>query len=426
MKKTLLIGSFISVGIAGVLFLSAILFATPVSAGILDGNWDCLPLPVCPPSSGGHSNNRNNYPRQQPIGRSVVATRAPTPTPVVIPPVVIPSTPVVTNTNTNTNTNTIYVNGGSGSGDSYPYPVYVQSPSYSYPSYSYPEYSYPSSVQPYYQQYQQPVYQNYYVAPLSVTCTANTAFAPVGTQVVWTARVSGGNGYYSYIWTGTEGLYGYGQSVAIGYRLPGLKEATVAVTSDGQSTRAICGPVNVGVPVYQPAPLPVQPPIYQPQYPTTPIIDIACYATPTKAKIGQPVTWTAQVLEAVPVARYSWTGTSGLDGSQPSVTKYYTSVGIKKATISVTLVDGRTAVRSCASGVSVSSTVAAATAMTQAPTFVYPPQTAQPVMDPYGVSAQAAAPFFSLNNVPWGWVAFLIILVLFITVIYLIFNRYKI
>jgi Mg2+ and Co2+ transporter CorA len=31
-----------------------------------------------------------------------------------------------------------------------------------------------------------------------------------------------------------------------------------------------------------------------------------------------------------------------------------------------------------------------------------------------------------LKNVPWGWVAILIILVLFATVVYLIFNRPKI
>ncbi|MES2216511.1 MAG: hypothetical protein V4481_04420 [Patescibacteria group bacterium] len=425
MKKTLLIGSFVSVGIAGVLFLSAILFATPVSAGILDGNWDCLPLPVCPPDIGGSHNNHNRqYPGQTRISGYTVtrpstihATPSPTPQPTL---------PPVTNTNNNTNTNTIYVNGGGSSGGSYPYPVYIPSPSYSYPSYSYPDYSYPTYAPSY---YQQPTYQSYYVAPLTVSCVANTSFAPIGSQVVWSARVSGGNGYYSYLWTGTEGLYGYNQSVAMGYRVPGSKEASVAVTSNGQSTRAICGPITIGAPVYQPAPLPVPiPPTYPqyPQYPTGPAIDVACYATPAKAKIGQPVTWTAQVQEAVPVASFSWTGTNGLVGSQPSITKYYTSAGAKKATISITLVDGRTSTLSCGAGVTVSSPVNVVAVTAAPPTFIYPPQTAQPVMDPYGVSAQAAAPFFSLNNVPWGWVAFFIILVLFVTVIYLIFNRYKI
>jgi Mg2+ and Co2+ transporter CorA len=33
---------------------------------------------------------------------------------------------------------------------------------------------------------------------------------------------------------------------------------------------------------------------------------------------------------------------------------------------------------------------------------------------------------FSLQNIPWGWVAILIILVLFATVLYLLFNKEKI
>ena len=38
----------------------------------------------------------------------------------------------------------------------------------------------------------------------------------------------------------------------------------------------------------------------------------------------------------------------------------------------------------------------------------------------------SAASVFSLGNVPWGWVAVLVILVLFATVLYLLFNRTKI
>ena len=41
-------------------------------------------------------------------------------------------------------------------------------------------------------------------------------------------------------------------------------------------------------------------------------------------------------------------------------------------------------------------------------------------------NAQSASSVFSLSNVPWGWVAVIIILVLFATVMYLLFNRPKI
>ncbi len=47
-----------------------------------------------------------------------------------------------------------------------------------------------------------------------------------------------------------------------------------------------------------------------------------------------------------------------------------------------------------------------------------------PVVTP--APTQPAASFFSLASIAWGWVALLIILVLFITVIYLIMNRHKI
>jgi hypothetical protein len=67
-----------------------------------------------------------------------------------------------------------------------------------------------------------------------------------------------------------------------------------------------------------------------------------------------------------------------------------------------------------------SAAAAAPTQPVQQPVQQVQPNTNQ---NPNGLSAAA---LFSLKNVPWGWVAILIILVLFATVVYLIFNRPKI
>ena len=40
-------------------------------------------------------------------------------------------------------------------------------------------------------------------------------------------------------------------------------------------------------------------------------------------------------------------------------------------------------------------------------------------------NALSAASLFSLANIPWGWVSILVILLLFATVLYLIFNKSK-
>ena len=64
--------------------------------------------------------------------------------------------------------------------------------------------------------YQPPVYQqppvyyppvNYY-QPLTVSCSANTASGNTGSAVTWSAYASGGNGSYTYSWTGSDGIYG--------------------------------------------------------------------------------------------------------------------------------------------------------------------------------------------------------------------------
>jgi len=258
--------------------------------------------------------------------------------------------------------------------------------------------------------------QNYnYYSPLSVTCSVGSTYTNSGNSVTWNAYPSGGNGSYSYSWTGTDGLYGSSQSVYRTYSYPGTKTASVTVYSNGQSITQYCGSVNVGGYGYV-------------NYNNNNInsnnngLSIACYSDPTTVRVNQPVTWRSEVTGGISPYTYSWTGTSGLSGSDSSVIKYYDTVGEKSAVITIRSADGKTAASACSTAL----TVRSASVVT--PTL--PATPAQPVVQPpvqqQDENALSAAALFSLKNVPWGWVAIMIILVLFATVVYLIFNRQKI
>ncbi len=188
-------------------------------------------------------------------------------------------------------------------------------------------------------------------------------------------------------------------------------------------------------PAYQPAPVYQQPvyqqpiyqqPVYQQPVYQQPIIQqgptyvssnasglqVGCYSDPSDARINQPVVWNVEVTGGAAPYTYSWTGSDGLTGTGATIIKYYESSGAKNAIVSVTSADGRSTTWACSNTVVVRGSGAAAPRTTP---VVVP---ATPVL---GASA-----LFSLNNIPWGWVALLVILVLFATVMYLLFNKTKI
>jgi hypothetical protein len=268
--------------------------------------------------------------------------------------------------------------------------------------------------------YTQPVYypsnpSNYYnnYTPLTAYCSPNTTSAPVGSPILWSATVTGGNGSYNYNWSGTDGIAGYNQNQQYVYNSPGLKTASVTVSSGGQVITEMCnGSVNVGG--------------YQTGYqaiPTTVIgsnnngsLDIGCYADPSSTSVNQPVTWNIEATGGAAPYTYSWTGSDGLTGSQSSVIKYYSSSGSKSAIVTVTSADGKTGTHACTNAVSVGRPGGNYTA----PAQTNPAPAAQPT------NILPAAALFSLSGIPWGWISVLIILVLFGVVLYLVFNRSKI
>ncbi len=272
--------------------------------------------------------------------------------------------------------------------------------------------------------YTTPTYNYNTYSPLQVSCVPNAASTVIGSPVTWTANVVGGTYYsgynnynYSYSWSGTDGISGYSQSISVNYSTPGQKLAYVTVSGNGQTITQSCGSV-VNVNGYG--------------YGTNYIInsnssnnsglDIGCYADPVNATINQPITWSTEVTGGVAPYTYSWTGSDGLSGSGSSIIKIYGTSGQKSAIVTVTSADGKTGTRACSNTLAVGrpagSYVARATTNTTVTTPV--------VNSNQTNNGQSAAALFSLQSVPWGWVAILVILVLFATVLYLIFNRPKI
>lgn len=79
---------------------------------------------------------------------------------------------------------------------------------------------------------------------LSGSCYANPATAYTGQAVTWNASGNGGNGYYSYAWTGTDNLFSSDKNPTKTYSFAGTKTATVTITSNGTSITKQCS-VNV-------------------------------------------------------------------------------------------------------------------------------------------------------------------------------------
>ncbi|MEI8062358.1 MAG: hypothetical protein WCG97_03625, partial [bacterium] len=75
---------------------------------------------------------------------------------------------------------------------------------------------------------------------ISAYCSATPSVANTNQYVTWTVFPTGGNSNYTYNWSGSDGLNGNNSSVSQQYYSTGQKNATVTVTSNGQSYTATC------------------------------------------------------------------------------------------------------------------------------------------------------------------------------------------
>jgi len=72
------------------------------------------------------------------------------------------------------------------------------------------------------------------------SCYANINSTYQGNTVTWYATATGGNGYFTYSWTGTDGLTSNMNFVNKTYYYSGPKSARVTITSQGQSITKDC------------------------------------------------------------------------------------------------------------------------------------------------------------------------------------------
>ncbi len=257
-------------------------------------------------------------------------------------------------------------------------------------------------------------YNNY--SPLYVSCSADTTYSSVDSNVIWRANAYGGNGYYSYSWSGSEYLTGSGRTVNINYRSIGTKTASVTVYSGNQSTTQYCSNnVTVGqINNQYYYPNNYNPVIYYPNSYTN-NIQVACYPDRTSAKVGDSVNWSVEATGSTGNFTYNWSGSEGLISNQASVNKVYGTTGVKNATVLVTSSNGQSLSQACGSTVNIKSTNKATTkakVVTNTKTDTTDSGIVNSVL--------------SLKNVPWILVALLVLFIIMFTIIYLFLNRNKI
>jgi len=162
---------------------------------------------------------------------------------------------------------------------------------------------------------------------LSVSCTGGPSNVDIDEDVTWHGYASGGNGTYTYSWTGTDGLVGNSQTITSSYDDNGTKRATVTVTSGSLSATASC---NVSI-----------------QEEEQDDLSVSCYANPSNPQVGSQVNWYANVSGGNGDYDYDWTGTDGLDTSSRSPSMVYRTAGNKIANVVVRSSDGQRVSRSC-------------------------------------------------------------------------------
>ena len=161
------------------------------------------------------------------------------------------------------------------------------------------------------------------------TCSVDVSRAETGDVVEWRAMGDGGDGYYSYTWSGTDGLSSVYPTITKIYNTSGTKNAKVIISSNGESVIRNCSVViNVNT-------------THKDNN-----LDASCSGSPSNPDIDERVTWTARPTGGDGNYKYEWSGTNGLDGNNKSIYKNYNDSGTKNATVRITS-DGETITRTC-------------------------------------------------------------------------------
>ncbi len=283
---------------------------------------------------------------------------------------------------------------------------------------------------------------NYNNSALSVNCYANYTFGVIGSSINWISSAYGGNGNYYTTWNGSDGLSGTGASISMVYNYPGTKSASVTVTSGGQTITRNCGSVSVydsnssnqnynGNNYYNNN---YNNGYYGSYYNSTPL-SITCSANMTFAQVGTRVMWRAYPTGGNGSYAYQWSGTDSVGGTSNFIELYYNSNGVKTASVTV-ISAGQTVTQTCTNtitvGTPINTYVPTQQTYTQPQTIIkyvnVPAKNTDkevkpsPKPTPTPTPTNSVSPFSSIA-ISWGWVSFLVILVLLFTIVYLIFNK---
>lgn len=250
-----------------------------------------------------------------------------------------------------------------------------------------------------------PVYPTYYNTALGGTCSANVNTARPGGLVTWSVSPIGGNGRYTYSWTGTDGLLNYNAIARAQYSITGTKFATVTIFSNGQTAIITCtNSVNVAydVPakaVTYTAPKKAATPAYsagtKPATDAKQTLDASCSVNTGQARVGDSIVWTATATGGTGTYTYAWNGSDALYGQGPIVFKSYGAQGVKMAAVTVSS-NGDTVTRACVNTVNIEDII-------------------------IQKDLQASASFIS--TIPWGLVTAVLIILLIAIISYLLLTR---
>ena len=101
-----------------------------------------------------------------------------------------------------------------------------------------------------------------------------------------------------------------------------------------------------------------------------PISSVSCSVSPSSAYTDTAVTWSSTVTGGQTPYSYSWSGTDSLSGSSASVSKAYTTLGSKSASVTVTDANGSTKTVNCANAATVTSAAPTAS-LSGAPSSIF-------------------------------------------------------
>jgi hypothetical protein len=150
--------------------------------------------------------------------------------------------------------------------------------------------------------------------PITATCSVSHSATAPGYEVVWTtANVQGGNGVYTYAWSGSESLFGSASSIKKTYSNIGIKTGQVTITSGTASTTIICSN-------------------------DVEVVNFSCSLNSASNNVGKNVIWTASAVTggASAYSDYSWSNVTNVyfpNNTNPNntntVTTTYDTTGTK-------------------------------------------------------------------------------------------------